>query len=132
MPAFLSALAMLRARAVAVFGRRGDVVRIGAHAVAGELAVDARAARLGVLELLEHQHARALAQHEAVAVDVPGAAGRRGIVVARGQRARRAEAADAERADRRLGAAGDHHVGIAVFDQARGLADAVIGRRAGA
>ena len=33
-------------RAFAVFARRGDVVRVGAHAVARELAVDARAARL--------------------------------------------------------------------------------------
>ncbi len=31
---------MLRARAVAVFRRRRDVMRVGAHAVAGELAVD--------------------------------------------------------------------------------------------
>jgi hypothetical protein len=46
-------------------------------------------------------------------------------VVARGQRARRGEAAHAQRRDGALGAAGDHHVGVAVFDQAAGLADAV-------
>ena len=42
-----------------------------------QLGVDLGAARLGVLVLLEHQHAGALAQHEAVAVLVPGTGGRR-------------------------------------------------------
>ncbi len=68
--------------------------------------------------------------HEAVAVHVPRAARRRGVVVARGQRARGAEPADAERADRRFGAAGDHHVGVAVLDQPTRLADAVVRGRA--
>ena len=55
------------------FGR-GHVEGIGAHAEADQLGVDLRAARLRVLVLLEHQHAGALAQHEAVAVLVPGTA----------------------------------------------------------
>ena len=108
-------------RAVAV--RRGDVVRIRAHAVSGQLAVDARAAPLRVLVLFEDHYPGALAQHEAVAVLVPGAAGGRRIVVAGGHRPRRAEAADAERRDRRLGAAADHHVGVSVLDQATRIAD---------
>ena len=85
---------------------------------------------LRVLELLEHQHAGALAQHEAVAGGVPRPAGGRRIVVAGRQRVRRAEAADADRVDRRVRSAGDHHVGVAVFDQPRRLAEAVVGRRA--
>ena len=48
-----------------------------------DFGVDLGAARLGVLVLLEHQHAGALAQHEAVAVLVPGPRGGLGIVVAR-------------------------------------------------
>ena len=58
-------------RLAALVGQR-HVERVAAHAVAGHLGVDVRAARLGVLELLEHQHAGALADHEAVAVDVEG------------------------------------------------------------
>ena len=45
-------------RAVPVFRRRGDVMRIAAHAKADELGIDPRAARLGVLELFEHHGAR--------------------------------------------------------------------------
>jgi hypothetical protein len=78
---------------------RGHVEGVGAHAEAGQLGVDLGAARLGVLVLLEHQHAGALAEHEAVAVLVPGAARRSRVVVAGGQRARRGEAADAQRRD---------------------------------
>ena len=109
----------------AVDVRRGHVVGVGAHAEADQLGIDLRAAPLRVLVLLEHQHAGAFAEHEAVAVLVPGTRGGRRIVVARRQRARRGEAADAERRDRRFGAAGDHHVGVAVLDQPAGLADAV-------
>ena len=46
-------------------------IRVGAHSVPGELAIDTRTARLRVLVFLQHQDPGALAQHEAVAVDVP-------------------------------------------------------------
>src|SRR6267142_925822 len=48
--------------------RRGHVVGVAAHTVAGELGVDPGAPALGVLELLENHHACALGQNEAVAV----------------------------------------------------------------
>ena len=51
----------------------GDVVGVGGDAGAEHLGVDAGAAGLGVLLGLEHQHAGALAEHEAVAPGVPGA-----------------------------------------------------------
>src|SRR5262249_11314425 len=114
-----------------VFRRRGDVVRVGGQPVPGKLAIDPRTARSGVFQFLQHEDARAFAEHEAVAVDIPGTAGCRRIVVPRGQRARRAEAADSERTYRGLGAAGDHYVGVAILDQARCLPEAVVGRRAG-
>ena len=41
--------------------RRGDVVGIARKAVTDHLGVNFRAARLGVLVLLKHHHARALA-----------------------------------------------------------------------
>ena len=102
--------------------------RVGAHAEADQLGVDLRAAPLRVLVLLEHEHAGAFAEDEAVAVLVPRARGGRGIVVAGRERARRREAADAERRDGRLRAAGDHHVGVAVLDQPAGHADRSAGR----
>ena len=45
MPALSSAAPHHADRAVAVLGRRGDVVRVGGHAVADDLGVDPRAAR---------------------------------------------------------------------------------------
>ena len=46
----------------------GHVQRVGGDAVAHQLRVDPRAARLRVLELLEHDHRARLAHHEAVAL----------------------------------------------------------------
>src|SRR4029079_1315533 len=80
--------------------------------------------------LLEHDDARTLTENEAVAAGVPGAARSCRIVVAGGPRARRRKAADTKRRDACLRPAGHHHVGIAVLDETRGLADAVIARRA--
>ncbi len=68
--------------------RRGDVVGVARQAVADDFGVDLRAARLGVLVFLEHDHARALAHHEAVAVLVVGAAGAGRLVVEVGATAR--------------------------------------------
>ena len=78
-----------------------------------------------MLELLEHQHRAALADHEAVAVEVERAAGAGRVVVARRHRAHAVEAADAHRRDGRLGAAGEHHVGHALADVHDGVADAI-------
>ena len=63
--------------AVAVRGRRGDVVGVARQAVADDLGVDLGAALLGVLVFLEHHDAGALAHDEAVAVPVPGTRGAR-------------------------------------------------------
>src|SRR5690606_30101982 len=53
------------------FAAGGDHVgAIRGGAVAGDLGVDLRAARPGVLELLEHHHAAAAGDDEAVAVGV--------------------------------------------------------------
>src|SRR5204863_19645 len=55
--------------------RRGHVIGIARQAIAHDLGIDLRAARLGMLIFLEHDDAGTLAHHEAVAVLVPGAAG---------------------------------------------------------
>src|ERR1039458_5857100 len=57
----------------AVLGRSRDVMRIGAHAEAGQFGIDACATRAGVLELLEHHRTTAIAQYKAVAIAVPRA-----------------------------------------------------------
>ena len=54
-----------------------------------------------------------------------------GIVVARAHGSHGAEAADADRNDRRFGAAGEHDLGVAHFDGAPGFADGVVGGGAG-
>ena len=69
-------------------GRRlGDVVRVRRRGVADDLGVDVRATRARHLQILQHQHARALAQHEAVALGVEGAARAGRIVVMARERA---------------------------------------------
>ena len=91
-----------------------------------------RAARLGVLQFLEHDAARAFAHDEAVAIAVVGARGLlRPVVEAGRQRAAGAKAGQREAVDRRFGAARDHHVGVAERDQPPGVADRVRAGRAG-
>src|SRR5690606_35718936 len=116
--------------ALATLARRGHVVRVAAHAEADQLAVDARTARLGLVVVLEHEDARAVAHDEAVAALVPGPRGLLRLVVAGRQRLHRAEAAQRGRRGRVLGAAGDHRVGLAVLDHAHRQADVVGGRGA--
>jgi hypothetical protein len=84
-----------------------------------------------VLELLEHHHAGALAEHKAVAVLVEGPAGPGRVVVALRQGPGRDKAAQAHGRDAGLGAAGDHHVGLAPLDGPQGVADGVGRRGAG-
>ena len=111
--------------------RVGDPVGVGRGAVAHEFAVDRGPASLGMLEFLEHHHRRALAKHEAVAVVVerPARPGR--LVVPRGERREQVEARDAERMDHAVGAAGEHHVGLAAANDLGRLADRLAGGGAG-
>ena len=96
------------------------------QAVAADFGVDLRAASLGVLVFFQHQHARPLAHHETVPIRVPWAGGTRRRIIERGrQRARGAEAGNAQFANAGFRAAGDHHVGIAPHDQPRRIADRV-------
>ena len=118
-------------RSVAVPRGRRYVERVTADTVAGDLGVDLGPAGQRGLTLLEHQDARTLAYHEPVAPGIERTAGPLGFFVARRQGLHRTEAGERQRRDRRLGAAGNHRLGIAVTDQTRGLADRVGSRRAG-
>ena len=95
------------------------------------LCEDVCAAGPGELEFFEDEDAGALADHEAVAVFVEGAAGVGGVVVAGGERLHGGEPADAHGGDGGLGAARDHGVGVAPLDDAEGVADGVRGGGAG-
>ena len=110
----------------------GDhVVPVGGGAVAGDLAVDPRAAGLGVLVFLQHQHTGAAGDDEAVAVHVIGARGTgRGLVVARGHRAHGVEQ-DGERPIQLFATAREDDVLPAAANDLGGVADAVIRGRAG-
>ena len=74
----------------------GHVAGIGAHAKPGELGLNPRAARFGVLVRLQHHDPGTLAQHKAITVAVPRARGGLGIVVAGGQGAHGGKAAHAQ------------------------------------
>src|SRR3546814_12985918 len=83
------------------------MIGVARHAVADQLGIDFGAARLGPLIFLEHDHARALAHDEAVAILVIGTRSLLGLVVeVGGQRPRLGETSDAQREERALGAAG--------------------------
>ena len=85
-----------------------------------------------MLVFFEHDHAGALAHHEAVAVLVVGPRGAlRRVVEAGRERARGGKARHRNPVDRRFRAARHHHVGIAERDQAAGIADRVRAGRAG-
>ena len=81
-----------------------------------------------MLELLEDEHSRPLAENETVAIPVEGAAGLRRLVVPRGQCRQEDESGQSEGVDHAVGAAGEDHVGAVAADHLEGLAD---GLRAG-
>ena len=116
--------------AIAVLRWRGHVIRVTGHAIADHLGVNRRAAALGELEFLEHHHAGAFAQHEAVAVLLERTARARRIVVARRQGAQRGKTANPHRTHRRFSAARDHGVGRAALDNLERVTDRVRRRRA--
>ena len=99
--------------------------RIGAHPVTHHFRQDLRAARLGEFQFLDHQNPGAFANHEAVAILVPGTRRPLGIVIARGERPHRRKPADAHRRDRRLRTAADHRDGFAALNHAERIANRV-------
>ncbi len=118
--------------AVPVLGRRCDVMGVAREPVPDELRVHPGAAPLGVLVILEHDHASTLAHHEAVSVTViwPRRAFGR-VVKARGERATGHEARHANARDRRFGTTRHHDIGVSERDQPRRVTDRMRARRAG-
>ena len=73
----------------AVGGGIGDVARVAGRAESGDLAEDLRAAALCVLERLEHEHRRALGEHEAFAIRAERTARLLGMLVVDREHAQR-------------------------------------------
>jgi hypothetical protein len=113
-------------RATPVRQRRGQMMRIRAHAVPHDLGVDLYPPLPRVLQFLQNHDARAFADDEPCAVCVEGAGGRLRVgVVGGGEAAGASEAADREGVDAGFRAAGEHDGGVAVHDEAAGVADGV-------
>ncbi len=110
---------------------RGHLVkRVAGEREAHHLTVDARAAIDRVVDRLQHQHAGALARHEAVAIAIERTARLVGSVIAGRQGADRVERRDAHLAQRSLAAPGEHDVGVAVLDDPSGVAQGMCRGRA--
>ena len=114
------------------FAGGGDHVgAVGGHPVADQFGMDACAARDRMVPVLQHQHAAAAGDHEAVAIGIVGARGLLWAIVERGrQRAHRIEH-HAHRPVQVLATTGEDDVLGAVADQVGGRADAVRRGRAG-
>ena len=118
--------------AVPGFVGRGDMPGIARHAVASQLGMDPGAAGARMLQRFQHHHPRPLAHHKPVAVAVPWAGGTvRRVVEAGGKGTGGGEAGHAEFGHGRLGAARQHHIGIAERDRARRVTDGMRARGAG-
>ena len=119
-------------RAVAVGGRRRDVIGVARHAVADQLGIDLGAARLGVLVFFQHDDAGALAHDETVAVLVIGPRRCVGVSLKPVDSARTAANPAIEiRLTGDSAAARHHDVGIAQRDHPAGIADRMRAGRAG-
>src|SRR6516164_842038 len=116
---------------VAVFRRSGQVKGIARHAIANHFSVNLSTPPPRMLVLLEHEDSRSFPHDKTVTLLVPRARSPRRIIIeARRQGARRGETSKTQTADRRLGAATHHHIGIVEHNQPRGIADRMRAGRA--
>ncbi|MCY1525454.1 hypothetical protein D9M68_604330 [compost metagenome] len=110
--------------------RLGGVLAIGVTAEADDFGMDFRPARQGVLQLFQHQHAGAFADHQAIATAVVGAwRGVRRVVLQAGG-VQRVEDHGFGRA-KLFRAAGEHQWQAAELDCLVGVADALAAAGAG-
>ena len=99
----------------------GHVIGVAGGAVAHDLRKDSGAPGLGVLQLLQQEDGRTLAQHEAAALRVKGDGSPLGIGIL-GQGLHGGEGADGQRRHSGLRAAAEHHISITVPDIVEGIA----------
>src|SRR5450759_5411673 len=101
----------------------GAMVRIASRPIAGQLAVDSRTARQGMVERFENDDARAFTHDESVPILVEWARRRLGAVVARRERLHVGKATNRHGGHGGLGAAGDHHVRVSVLNRTECVAN---------
>ena len=106
-----------------------DVVGIIGVAVAHDLGINVRTARLRVFHALERQHAGALAHHKAVAIRIERTTCRRRVRIS-GESTAGRKARNGIGDDCGLGAASQDCIGIAMLDGAERLAHGMSRRRA--
>mmetsp|Transcript_467 Transcript_467/g.1255 ORF Transcript_467/g.1255 Transcript_467/m.1255 type:complete len:390 (-) Transcript_467:1049-2218(-) len=114
-------------RARAVRRGLGDVVRVARHAVAPDFCNHGRPPRARMPQLFQHERARAVAHHKAVAARVKRAAReRRGRVERGGQRLKPGESCQPNCATKcSLRCASHHHISIASLHHAERVANRV-------
>ena len=108
-----------------------DVPCVGVRAVARQLGEHGRVAALGVLERLEDQEGRALADDKSLPSSTERTAGALRVVAGRGEHAHGVPGRENDRGQRRVRPAREHHVGFSGAEHAEGLAYGVRSRRAG-
>src|SRR5690606_5306252 len=114
------------------FARRRDHVEaVRGGAIADDLAMDARTARLGMVEVLEDENAGTAGDDEAVAVLVISARGGRGPVVVAARHGAHGVEQGGQGPVQLLAPAGEDDVLLAHEDLLIGIADAMVRRRAG-
>src|SRR5690625_2971105 len=96
----------------------GDMMRIRAHAVANQLAIDFGAALFGMLVLLEYQHPGPLTLLKTIPVDIPRAIRSLWSIRAGRKRPLGCQRHDPQGRCRRLGTPRDHDVRLALSKQA--------------
>ena len=117
--------------AIPVGWRSSDVKGIGTHSIAHDFRQDTSATLAGMFQFFKHQDAGAFADHEAVAVEIPGTRGALRFVVACRKRAHSREPADAHGSDAGFGAAANHDIRVAALDQPERIADRMCAGGAG-
>jgi len=109
-----------------------EVIGVAAGPVACGYGTDIRLPGPGPFVILQDEDARAFAYDKTVPGQIEGSGSLgRPVVVSRGKGFELAEARHGEQRDRRLGAAGDHHIQTPRAQQIDGLADGVGARGAG-
>ena len=109
---------------------RCDVVGVAGVAIAGNLRIDGRSARLCVLVLLQHQDTGALSHDEPASARIKGRAGAF-RVLAGGQRFAVCKASHTDLVDGCLRSACNNSIGISIADGTECLPDGVGGGRTG-
>ena len=99
------------------------MVCITAHAVTGQLTINSRATSFGVLILFQYQHTRTVAEHKAIAINIPGSAGRFRVIVASRKRPCRTKARKPQRTSCHLRTTTHHGVSISVLYKPTSLTD---------